>query len=203
MSLPDPATTAPVSTTEPLDRPCRWGLRLALFLLPWLLSSCGTYGWGRRPAAPLGLTRIDREDPALSGDGRLLATIVPRAGQPVVMLQEQASGRRLPLRHLRGDPPHRSPSLSWTGRYLAVLAGQGRRRQALIEDRASGRLHRLMLPPDLEPERLSLSPDARRLAIEAVQDGRPRIRLFSLTPLLEPDLPAGLAVRGGGPAPAP
>ena len=119
------------------------------------------------------------------------------------MLQEQSSGRLLPLRHLRGDPPHRSPSLSWNGRYLAVLAGQGRRRLVLIEDRASGRLHRLMLPPDLEPERVSLSPDARRLAIEAMQTGRSRIRLFALTPLLEPDLPAGLPVRGGGPGTPP
>ncbi len=172
---------------------------LALLLLALCLQSCAVVGWGRRPAAPLGLGRVDREDPALSGDGRLLATIVIRAGQPTVLLQEQASGRVLPLRHLRGDPPHRSPSLSWTGRYLAVLAGQGRRRLALIEDRASGRLHRLMLPPDLEAERLSLAPDARRLAIEAVQAGRSRIRLFALSPLLEPDLPAGMPVRGGGP----
>jgi hypothetical protein len=182
-----------------------------LLPLPALLAGCasggsggsGLFGLGRRAAAPVGLGRLDREDPALSGDGRLLATIVPRAGQPTVMLQEQSSGRLLPLRHLRGDPPHRSPSLSWNGRYLAVLAGQGRRRLVLIEDRASGRLHRLMLPPDLEPERVSLSPDARRLAIEAMQAGRPRIRLFALTPLLEPDLPAGLRVRGGGPGTPP
>jgi hypothetical protein len=147
--------------------------------------------------------RLDREDPALSGDGRLLASIVPRGGQPMVVLQEKAGGRLLPLRQLRGDPPHRSPSLSWNGRYLAVLAGPARRRLALIEDRASGRLHRLMLPADLEPERLSLSPDARRLAIEAQQGGRVRIRLFDLTPLLEPDPPAGLTVRGGGPGAVP
>ncbi len=175
--------------------------------LPWLLGACGDggfggglgFGWGRRSAGPAGLGRFEREDPALSGDGRLLATIVSRAGQPLVLLQEQGSGRMLPLRHLRGHPPHSSPSLSWNGRYLAVLAGQGQRRWVLIEDRASGRLHRLPLPPDLEPERLSLSPDARRLAIEARQEGRARIRLFALAGPLEPDLPAGLAVQGGGP----
>ncbi len=205
------AITAPASTTEPRHprtRPLRF---LTLLSLPWLVASCagggpgggGGFGWGRRSAGPVGLGRIEREDPALSGDGRLLATIVARGGQPIVMLQDQASGRLLPLRHLRGDPPHRSPSLSWNGRYLAILAGQGRRRLALIEDRASGRLHRLMLPPDLEPERLSLSPDARRLAVEAVQGGRPRLRLFALTPLIEPDLPPGLPVRGGGPGTPP
>jgi hypothetical protein len=66
----------------------------------------------------------------------------------------------------------------------------------LIEDRATGRLHRLPLPPDLQPERLSLAPDARRLALETRVDGRLRLRLLDLSPLLEPDIPAGLAVRG-------
>jgi hypothetical protein len=198
VSPPVRATTAPASTTDPLERPLR---RLVPLTLSVLLVSCGTGGWGRRPAAPAGLARLDRQDPALSGDGRLLATIVPRAGQPAVMLQELSSGRLLPLRHLRGDPPHRSPSLSWTGRYVAVLAGQGPRRLALIEDRASGRLHRLPLPPDLEPERLSLAPDGRRLAIEALQGGRARIRLFALSALLEPDLPAGQPVRDASPGP--
>jgi hypothetical protein len=178
---------------SPPQRP-RWAARL-LALLP-LLGGCALFEGARRGAAPLGLERQSREDPALSGDGRLLASLIERGGQPMVVLQEQASGRVLPLRQLRRDPPHRSPSLSWNGRYLAVIAGEGRRRLVLIEDRASGHLHRLPLPPELEPERLSLAPDARRLVLEASVGGRLRLRVLDLTPLLEPDLPAGLAVRG-------
>jgi hypothetical protein len=174
-----------------------------LALLTLLLGGCAVLEAGRRGAAPLGLERQNREDPALSGDGRLLASLIERDGQPMVVLQEQASGRVLPLRQLRRDPPHRSPSLSWNGRYLAVIAGDGRRRLVLIEDRATGRLHRLPLPPDLQPERLSLAPDARRLALEASVDGRLRLRVLDLSPLLEPDIPAGLAVRGSAAGLAP
>jgi hypothetical protein len=114
------------------------------------------------------------------------------------MLQEQASGRLLRLRHLHRHQPHSSPSLSWNGRYLAALVQQGSRRVAIIEDRLSGRLHRLPLPGDREPERLSLSPDARRLALEVVQGGRRRIQVIDLGALLEPDLPGGTAVAGSG-----
>ncbi len=111
-----------------------------------------------------------------------------------MLLQEQPSGRLLPLRHLQRGQPHASPSLSWNGRYLAVLTRQGGRPLALIEDRASGRLHRLPLPGELEPQRLSLAPDGRRLALEVVQGGRSRVRVFDLAALLEADLPAGLPV---------
>jgi hypothetical protein len=145
--------------------------------------------------APLSWAQGDRQDPALSGDGRVLASLVERGGRPTVLLQEQPSGRPLPLRHLQRGQPHASPSLSWNGRYLAVLTRQGGRRLAVIEDRASGRLHRLPLPADLEPQRLSLSPDGRRLAMEVLQGGRSSLQVFDLAAMLEADLPAGLPVR--------
>jgi Tol biopolymer transport system component len=142
------------------------------------------------------LERSGREDPALSGDGRILASVVERGGRSTLLLQEQASGRLLRLRHLRRHQPHTSPSLSWTGRYVAALVQRGSRRVAVIEDRLSGRLHRLPLPGDREPERLSLSPDARRLALEVVQGGRHRVQVVELGGLLEPDLPRGTAAVG-------
>lgn len=145
------------------------------------------------------MARGDRQDPALSGDGRVLASLIERDGRPTVLLQAQPSGRLLPLRHLQRGQPHASPSLSWNGRYLAVLTRQGERRLALIEDRASGRVHRLPLPAALEPQRLNLAPDGRRLALEVVQGGRSRVQVFDLTGLLEADLPAGLPVRGTAP----
>ena len=111
-----------------------------------LLTACGPLGLRRQPAAPLGLGAETREQPALSGDGRLLASLVERGGRTTVLLQDRRSGQVLPLRHLRRQQPHSSPSLSWTGRYLAVLVQQGPHRQAVIEDRASGRLQPLFLP---------------------------------------------------------
>lgn len=144
-----------------------------------------------------------RQQPALSGDGRLLASLVERAGRTTVLLQERRSGTVLPLRHLRRHQPHSSPSLSWNGRYLALLVQQGPRRQAVIEDRASGRLQPLPLPAQQEPQQLSLSPDAQRLAVEVIQNGSRRLQLYDLSGLLEPDRAPGLRQSGGGPGAAP
>ena len=190
-----PGTTAPVSTTELLNSRAVCAALLAL-----ALSGCGSWGWGRRSAGPSGWGDADRQDPALSGNGRVLASVVRRDGRDTLLLQEQPSGTVLPLRHLQRLQPHRSPSLSWNGRYVAVLVQQGPERLPVIEDRASGRLHRLPLPGDLVPESLSLAPDGRRIAIALEGGGRSRVQVFDLSALLEPDLPGGLPV--GGPAAA-
>ena len=72
-----------------------------------------------------------------------------------------------------------------------MLVQRGSRSLAVIEDRATGRLHQLPLPGGREPQRLSLAPDGRRLALELVEEGRPRVRVFDLTSLLEADPPGG------------
>ncbi|MFM7315190.1 MAG: Tol biopolymer transporter periplasmic protein [Cyanobium sp.] len=177
------------------------GLLILLLGLTLPLTSCGTWPGLRRSAGTASLGERNREDPALSSQGRVLASLLPRAGQQTVLLQEQPSGRLLPMGPLNRGTPHRSPSLSRNGRYLAVLLRQGERSLPVIWDRASGQLHRLPLPAGLEAERLSLSPDGRTLAIEVWQEGRSSVRLFALSGLLEPDLPAGLAIEGGGAAP--
>ena len=188
-----PAITAPASTTE----------AALLLLLALGLAGCGLSPLRRQPAAPAGLGAESREQPALSGDGRLLATLVERAGRTTVLLQERRSGRTLPLRHLRNRQPHSSPSLSWNGRYLALLVQQAARRQAVIEDRATGRLQPLFLPAALEPERVRLAPDGQSLAVELIKDGRRSVQLFDLSGLLEPDRAPGLRESGGGPGAPP
>ena len=132
-------------------------------------------GWLRHRQVPTGALggSEQRRDPALSGDGRLLASISERQGRSTVMLQEQSSGRLLPLRHLRGHGPHRSPSLSWNGRYLAVL------------------MLRLPPPAGASLERLSLAADGQTLALQLVQAGQQRVQVFDLSGLLEPDRPGG------------
>jgi len=170
---------------------------VALALIPFALLGCsGPWGLNRRPAPHVGFGLQSRQDPALSGDGRLLASLVERDGPSSVLLQERESGRVLPLRTLNGQQPHSSPTLSWRGRYLAVIVQRGERRLVVIEDRATGRPLPLPLPGGQEPERLSLAPDGRRLAVQLVNGGQRRVEVFDLGGLLEPDLPAGLAVPG-------
>lgn len=172
-------------------------LLLMLALLP--LSACASLPGSRRSAGPTGLLDRNREQPSLSDGGRLLASLLPRGGQPTLVLQEQPSGRELPTGPLGRWRPHRSPSLSHNGRYLALLVQQGARPLAVIWDRASNDVQRFPLPPGEEAQSLSLSPEGRHLAIAVLRDGRPGLRLFDLSTLLEPDRPAGLPLRGGGP----
>jgi Tol biopolymer transport system component len=146
-----------------------------------------------------GLPLTNRLDPALSGDGRWLASISEQGGGARVILQRQSDGGLQPLRHLNGQTPHHSPSLSWNGRYLAALVQRGQSRLIVVEDRLSGRLHHLPISAGTQPERVSLSPDASRLAIQGLRQGRWQIQLYSLNGVLEPDLPGGNRVLGGGP----
>lgn len=164
-------------------------------------DASGLWSAGFRRQAPKtsALGAEQRRDPALSGNGRLLASIVESNGHSTLVLQEQPSGRRLPLRHLRGHRPHRSPSLSWNGRYVAVLLHEGQRPIAAIEDRLSDQLLRVPPPPGAVLERLSLAPDGQQLALQLVQNGQQRVQVFTLTGLLEPDRPGGL--RSSNPAP--
>jgi hypothetical protein len=163
--------------------------------LPWTLRS--------RPAPPTGMSAtLGREEPALSGDGRLLASVIERGGRATVLLQERRSGRVLPLRHLNRWQPHSSPSLSWNGRYLALIVQRGDHRLAVIEDRLTGRLLPLPLPGGRDPVRVSLAPDAGRLALQLVASGQWRVELFDLGGVLEPDPAAGQRLQNpGGPPP--
>ncbi|MEB3172715.1 MAG: Tol biopolymer transporter periplasmic protein [Cyanobacteriota bacterium] len=160
-------------------------------LLAIALSSCSNLG--RRQTTPAGFTGSQQQrDPALSGNGRLLASIVDTSGRSAVMLQEQPSGRVVALRHLRGHWPHSSPSLSWNGRYLALVLQQGSHSVAVIEDRLSGQLLRLPAPAGARLERLSLAPDAQTLALQLLQGGQQRVQVFDLSGRLEPDRAGGL-----------
>lgn len=186
----------------PLTHPRRTTATAAATASLLALSLCGgcSLWWGReRLATPDGLGFNNREDPALSSGGRLLASVISRNGRRELLLQEQPSGRRLNLGPLARWTPHDSPSLSRNGRYLALLLRQGERSLPAIWDRASGQLHRLPLTMGVEARRVHFAPDARTLVIDVDRDGRSELRLFDLRGMLEPDLPGGLRLQGGGP----
>jgi len=164
-----------------------------------LVQAC-SLPWGLRrqpsPRTGLGLGAESRQDPALSGDGRLLASLVLRSGRSTVLLQDRRSGQTMPMPLLRGQQPHSSPSLSWNGRYLALLVWRGGRRQVVINDRATNRLLPLPLRGDREAQRLSLAPDGRHLAVELVEGGQTRVEVFGLGEWLEPDPVPGSLLQG-------
>ncbi|GCE65604.1 Tol biopolymer transporter periplasmic protein [cyanobiont of Ornithocercus magnificus] len=150
--------------------------------------------WGcvvKEHASTMTMVGNERE-PSLSGNGRLLASIVDLDGQPTVQLRNIESGKILPLSYLQRHQPHSSPSLSWNGRYVAVIGNwRNGQRRALIEDRLNHRVHRLQLLGSQAPVRISLSPDARQLAVQWIKRGQWLIKVLDLSQLLEPDWPAG------------
>ena len=162
--------------------------------LLWI-SGCASWTLSQRSSGPGGAGTGDRGQPSLSGDGRLLATVLERGGGDTVILQRQPGGERLPLQQLKRHQPHASPSLSRNGRYLAVVIQRGNRRLAVIADRATGRVHQLTLPGGREPRSLSLDPSGRRIAVELVRNGRSQVELLDLSGQLEPDLAAGQPTR--------
>ncbi len=160
-------------------------------LIPVLLALVALGCESRTRRAPSTLLASPQQDPALSGDGKLLAVIVDQNGRPTVQLRKIQDGAPLRLRHLSRHQPHSSPSLSWNGRYLAVITQRGNRRLVLIEDRLSGKAHPMRLPSGRDPVQVSLAPDARQLAIQTAVEGRWRVEVLDLSGLLEPDNPAG------------
>ena len=61
-----------------------------------------------------------------------------------------------------------------------------------------GRWQTLPLRLAGEAERLSLAPDASRLAVQWRREGRTQLQVLELGSVLEPDRPAGSRVLGGG-----
>lgn len=114
-------------------------------------------------------------------------------GRPTVLLRNE-NGSIQPVPQLRRHQPHSSPSLSWNGRYLALITQRGQRRLAIVLDRLNGRLHPLPLPGGRDPIRLSLAPDARKLALQVADQGQWRVEVLDLSEMLEPDLAAGAAL---------
>ena len=154
------------------------------------LVSCS----GKVSEAPGGLIQRSQLSPAISGDGRLLAVITEQRGRQTIQLRSLVDGSIRPLPQLSRHQPHSSPSLSWNGRYLALITQRGPRRLAVVTDRLNGRVHQLPLPGGRDPIRLSLAPDARRLALQVTDRGLWRVELLDLSDLLEPDRSAGQAI---------
>ncbi|MGC6482449.1 MAG: TolB family protein [Synechococcus sp.] len=165
------------------------GLSLATALSVALLG-CGP----ETRRAPGAAADRQQSEPAISGNGQLLAVIEDRRGRPTVQLRDLRNDQPLPLPRLNGQQPHSSPSLSWNGRYLAVIVQRGNRRIAVITDRLTGKVHPLRPPGNHNPVRIQLAPDGQRLALQLAERGRWRVTVLDLSGMLEPDRPGGLRV---------
>ena len=135
------------------------------------------------------ISNYSQFDPALSGDGRKLAFIIStKDGQKKLRLEDVSSGKYLPLRHLIRYQPFSSPSLSWNGRYIAVISKFQNRKIVLIEDIISGKFYRIPIEPDLNLQKLSLSPDASKLVVSFKRNQKTYLKFLDLSQNISPDI---------------
>ena len=116
----------------PARPPKRAGARLWLFLPVLLLSAAGAGLWKMKssnPARQTNLRQLTRDsglttDPALSGDGKLLAYASDRGGEENLDIWVQQLGGAEPLRLTRDATDERSPTFSPDGTRIAYRSEQ-------------------------------------------------------------------------------
>jgi Tol biopolymer transport system component len=163
------------------------GLGVVLLLLP--VAGCGG---GTPVATPTLNTPFQEQQPALSGDGRLLAFSSNRAGSQSLYLYDLEARRGLELPGLnRRGAIAESPSLSYTGRYLVYLSQMGGRPALVLYDRATNRAEFLAQGYPGQIRDPSISPEGRFVAFQGDRRGQWDIELIDRGAKTELDLAPG------------
>ena len=171
----------------------RWffpGMGLSLILL---LTACGSTN---RQLKSISLnSRYHDEQPALSGDGRLLAFISNRHGSNEINLYDLRERRFINLPGLNQKRVvAQSPSLSRTGRYIVYISSAQGRPDILLYDRATRR-SRIMTQTYLNWVRNPhISPDGRYIVFETSRRGQWDIEVLDRGPNIELDLADGTPI---------
>ena len=150
---------------------------------------------GDKPAPGPAQLNSAQEDsqPALSGDGRLLAFVSHRNGTSSLLLYDLERQRFLDLSRLnRADSIAEQPSLSYTGRYLVYLASDLGRPEIQLFDRATGQVQIVSQGYRGWVRSPRISPDGRMIVFESSARGQWDLELFDRGPNVALDLPDGL-----------
>ena len=141
-------------------------------------------------------SRYTDVQPALSGDGKLLAFVSNRAGQQLLVLYDLEQQRFLPLPGLnQGNAIVESPNLSRTGRYLVYVSSRRGRPEIELYDRLSQRTEVLTVGYPGWVKNPSISPEGRYISFESGRRGQWDIEILDRGGGIELDLPQGSAVQ--------
>jgi len=159
-----------------------------------LLVACGNPSATDGPR-PLNSTTND-EEPALSGDGRLLTWVSNRNGRFEILLYDLDRRRYLELP--QAVPGNRayvaSPSLSRTGRYLVYLLGDRGRPEIVLYDRVTQERQFLTRSSREWIRNPNVSPNGRYVVFETARRGQWDVEVLDRGPDVEPDIADGTPV---------
>lgn len=134
-------------------------------------------------------SRYQERQPALSGDGRLVAYVTDRGGTTDLVVFDLENNRFVPLPGLnRRNMAIDSPSLSRSGRYIVYLAQDRGRLEVQLYDRATSRIQRLTQGYRGWLRNPSISADGRYVTVETARRGQWDIEVFDRGMAIEPDL---------------
>lgn len=170
---------------------CRWlnwSISLGISGLVVACSPVDTYYSG-----PTALnSHYTDEQPALSGNGRLLAFVSNRNGKSQILLYDLQQKRFLDLPRLnRADAIAQSPSLSQNGRYIVYMSSDQGRPELALYDRATQHSQLLSIGYRGWVRNPSISPDGRYIAFESDSRGQWDIEVLDRGPNIELDIPDG------------
>ncbi|MDX2231827.1 MAG: biopolymer transporter Tol [Leptolyngbyaceae cyanobacterium bins.349] len=135
-------------------------------------------------------SRLNDEQPALSGDGRYLAFVSNRDGTRGILMYDLRNQRYVMLPRLnRRDAIAESPSLSATGRYIAYVASDSARPEIELYDRATQQTQILTIGYRGWFRNPKISPDGRYIVFETGSRGQWDIEVLDRGPGIELDIP--------------
>ena len=176
-----------------LQRPIYWSL---VFGFTSLLVGCNP------TEIPMGVSTLNsryaEEQPALSGNGELLAFVSNRNGNQQLLVYDLKNQSFIPTPGLnRRDTLAENPSLSYTGRYICYLTSDQGRPVIALYDRALKRSQ--VLTPSYRGwlRNPHISPDGRYIVFESARRGKWDIEVLDRGPTVELDIPNGTTVGEG------
>ncbi|NEO26195.1 MAG: TolB family protein [Kamptonema sp. SIO4C4] len=168
-------------------------LRCLVLLAVTFLAACGEQEAQLAPATLN--SRYNDEQPAISGDGRLVAFVTNRKGVSEIAVYDLAQDKFLDLPGLnQSGKIAQNPSLSRTGRYIVYLVSEQGRPAIALYDQAINQAKILTTSYRHWLRNPKISPDGRYVTFETARRGQWDIEVLDRGPEVELDIADGTPI---------